>query len=257
MPRLDQPPGRKKRRGAGKKSKPGDPAASGARGLHTRVKSAKGRRQASTLWLQRQLNDPYVAAAQRDGYRSRAAYKLIELDDRFHLFAPGTRVLDLGAAPGSWAQVAVSRINADGSKGNRSAKGTLLGIDLLEMVELPGADLITLDFLSEDAEDRIKDMLGGPVDVVLSDMAAPVTGHRPTDHLRTLSLCEDAFQFACQILRPGGSLVAKIFQGGTEKELLFQMRQRFSTVKHAKPKASRAESSESYVVALGFEPSAD
>lgn len=255
MARLDQPPGR--RRGGGKQRKSSDPSASGRRGHHTRVRTAKGRRQSSTMWLQRQLNDPYVAAAQRDGYRSRAAYKLIELDDRFHLLSPGARVLDLGAAPGSWAQVAVQRINADGASGKGKEQGSLVGIDLLEMVDVPGATLLTLDFLADDAAERIKAAFNGPVDVVLSDMAAAVTGHRPTDHLRTLSLCEDAFHFACTILKTGGSFVAKIFQGGTERELLEEMRRHFKSVRHAKPKASRQDSSEMYVVATGFKGRAE
>ncbi len=215
--------------------------------LHTRVKTARSRTLSSTRWLQRQLNDPYVAAAKRAGYRSRAAWKLVELDDRYHLLKPGARVLDLGAAPGGWTQVAVDRVAA-GSPGG----GTVLAVDLNEMAPVAGARFELLDFLSSDAEARVIAALEGMVDVVLSDMAAPATGHRQTDHLRIMALCEAALAFAVQVLNPGGSFVAKVLKGGTENALLLRMKQSFRTVRHAKPQASRKDSAEAYVVATGF-----
>lgn len=218
------------------------------RGLHTRVKTAKGRRMSSTLWLQRQLNDPYVQEAKRLGYRSRAAFKLIELDDKFHFLKPGARIIDLGAAPGGWTQVSMQRI------GN---KGHVIGIDLLEIEAVAGADLIQGDFLEDDAPDRIKALMGGPADVVLSDMAASSTGHPQTDHLRIIGLLEVAIDFAVEVLAPGGSFVGKVLQGGTENQLLTLLKQSFKSVKHAKPPASRADSAEVYVVATGFKGRAE
>lgn len=215
----------------------------GNRGLHTRVKTAKGRRLSSTRWLQRQLNDPYVQEAKRLGYRSRAAFKLIELDDKFRFLKKGAKVIDLGAAPGGWTQVTMERIG-DG--------GHVIGIDLQEMEAIPGADLIQGDFLDDDAPDRLKALLGGQADIVLSDMAAASTGHPQTDHLRIMGLLEVAADFAADVLAPGGTFVGKVLQGGTENELLAALKRDFKTVKHAKPPASRSDSAEIYVVATGF-----
>ncbi len=220
----------------------------GARGLATRLKTATGRSTSSQAWLNRQLNDPYVAAAQKEGWRSRAAYKLVQLDDRFKLLKPGDRVVDLGAAPGGWTQVAVQRVGKNGS---------VLAVDINPMDPVPGATVIQLDFLSEGADRKVMDMLGGPVDVVLSDMASPATGHRQTDHIRIMALCEIAIDFAERVLKPGGHFACKVLKGGTENHLLTTMKQLFSEVKHAKPDASRKDSSESYVVALGFRGRSD
>jgi len=217
------------------------------RGLHQRVKTAAKRTVSSTRWLERQLNDPYVLEAKKLGYRSRAAFKLLQLDDRFKILRPGTRLVDLGAAPGGWTQVAVERIGTQGKGG-----GKVVGIDILDWGEVPGATTLVGDFLADDAPDRLRDALGGPADVVLSDMAAPTTGHPPTDHLRIIHLCEVALDFAITILAPGGCFVAKVFKGGTERALLDLLKRSFTTVRHAKPAASRAESAETYVVATGF-----
>jgi len=216
---------------------------SGGRDLTVRVKTARGRKKSSTKWLERQLNDPYVQQAKRDGYRSRAAYKLLELDEKFHIFKAGQRVLDLGAAPGGWSQIAVDRIGS---------KGRVLGVDLLEVSPLAGAEFMVKDFNDEDAPDVIRAALGGKADVVMSDMAANTTGHPPTDHLRIIALCELAYDFATEVLSDGGTFLCKVLQGGTEGELLKLMKRDFTSVKHAKPKASRADSAESYVVATGF-----
>ncbi len=222
----------------------------GSRDLAVRVKSGKGRSLASKLWLERQLNDPYVAQAKRDGWRSRAAYKLIEIDDKNHLFAPGGRVVDLGAAPGGWSQIAARRVVAvDG-------RGRVVAIDLLEMDPIPGVEVLQLDFLAADAPDRLKGLLGGPADVVLSDMAANATGHRKTDHLKIMALAETAAMFAGEVLRPGGAFLCKVLQGGTENELLAALKRDFATVKHVKPAASRPDSAELYVLATGFRRSA-
>ncbi len=214
------------------------------RQLHQKVKTAKGRRLSSTRWLQRQLNDPYVAEAKKKGYRSRAAFKLIELDDRFNFLKPGMRVLDLGAAPGGWAQVVMER-----TKGGR-----VLAVDLQEIGPLPGAQVLQLDFLADDAETVLLEALDGSPDVVLSDMSPAATGHAATDHLRIVGLVEAAFDFACRALAPNGVFVAKVFQGGTEDTLLTLMKRRFATVKHAKPPSSRKQSAEMYVIAQGFRP---
>lgn len=219
-----------------------------ARDLTVRVKTARGRTNSSARWLQRQLNDPYVQEAQRQGLRSRAAFKLMELDDRFHILKPGLRVVDLGAAPGGWTTVAVDRTQA------RTGKGQVVGIDILEWDVVEGAQCLTHDFMEPDAPDLLKAALGGPADVVLSDMAAPTTGHRQTDHLRVMALAETAWDFAESVLAEGGTFCCKVFQGGTEDTLLARMKARCKTVKHAKPAASRAESPEVYVIAQGFRP---
>ena len=216
---------------------------SGARPLAVRVKSARRRKPSSTEWLERQLNDPFVAEAHRLGYRSRAAFKLIQLDQRFHLLAAGRRILDLGCAPGGWAQVATQRVGR---------KGTVVGIDLNPTDALAGAVLVAGDFRDAAAAVRLRELLGGPADLVLSDMAAPTTGHAATDHLRIIALAEEAFALAATILKPGGAFVAKVFQGGTEGELLAALKRGFAEVRHAKPAASRAESAETYVVAKGY-----
>ena len=215
----------------------------GARRLKVKVRTAKGRRISSTRWLQRQLNDPYVAEAKRAGYRSRAAWKLAQLDDRLHLLKPGARVVDLGAAPGGWTQVALERVGPGGE---------VVAVDCAEMEPVAGATMLRLDMRDADAPAAIRDALGGPVDLVLSDMAAPVTGHRQTDHLRTVALCEAAADFAAAVLRPGGAFVTKVFQGGAEGGLLAELKRLFAQVRHVKPPASRDESPETYLVATGF-----
>ena len=223
----------------------------GQRELKTRVKTARGRKLSSTRWLERQLNDPYVHAARREGYRSRAAFKLVELDDRLRFLVPGARVVDLGCAPGGWLQVAVKRVNALGEK-NGKAVGTVLGVDIQPTEPVAGAEILELDFLAEEADRIVRNALGGQADVVLSDMAAPASGHRATDHLRIIALAETAAYFAFEVLAEGGTFVAKVLQGGTEGELLALLKQRFAKVSHIKPPASRADSAEVYVVATGF-----
>jgi len=218
----------------------------GGRSLKTRVKTARKRTLSSTLWLQRQLNDPYVAQAKREGLRSRAAFKLIEIDERYHFLKPGQKIVDLGAAPGGWSQAAAARTGA------AEGKGKIIGIDLLEIEPLPGAEFKVMDFLDEDAPDLLIAWLGGKADVVLSDMAANATGHKKTDHLRIIGLVELAADFACKALAPGGAFLAKVFQGGTENELLARLKRDFAVVRHVKPQASRADSSELYVLATGF-----
>jgi len=207
------------------------------------VKTANKRSLSSQKWLERQLNDPYVARAKREGYRSRAAYKLLEIDEKYHLLKPGQRVVDLGAAPGGWSQIAARKVGP---------KGKVVGIDLLPIDPMPGVDFIQLDFLDESAPGKLIDMLGGPADVVMSDMAANTTGHKKTDHLRIMGLAEAAIYFAREILAPGGIFIAKVFQGGTESELLADLKRDFSVVRHVKPAASRADSAELYVMATGF-----
>jgi 23S rRNA (uridine2552-2'-O)-methyltransferase len=214
----------------------------GERRLKVKVKD-KRKSESSRKWLARQLNDPYVARAKRDGYRSRAAYKLIEIDDKHHLLKHGGRVADLGAAPGGWSQVAQKRVGAS---------GRVVGIDILEIGEIPGVEFATIDFLDPAAPDTLKEMLGGPVDVVLSDMAANATGHRQTDHLKIMALVEAAAEFASEVLKPGGAFLAKVIQGGTEVALLAALKRDFTTVKHVKPAASRSDSAELYVLATGF-----
>ena len=229
---------------------PGKVKGSGTRGLKTRVKTARGRSTSSTRWLQRQLNDPFVAEARRLGYRSRAAFKLVEIDDKYQLLKPGAAVVDLGAAPGGWTQIAAERVGSAGAKGGKAGK--VVAIDLLEFESISGVDGIVLDFLDPQAPDRLKEMLGGEADIVLSDMAPNTTGHKQTDHLRIVALVEAALDFACEVLGPGGAFVAKVWSGGTEGELLAAMKRDFETVRHFKPKSSRAEAAEVYVVATGF-----
>jgi len=214
----------------------------GERELKVRVKD-KRKSPSSKVWLQRQLNDPYVARAKREGFRSRAAFKLIEIDDKHRVLKRGAKVVDLGAAPGGWSQVAAKRIGE---------KGHVVGIDLLEMDEIPGVTFAQIDFLANDAPGRLKEMLGGPADIVLSDMAANATGHRQTDHLKIVALVEAAAEFAAEVLKPGGSFLAKVIQGGTEGTLLAALKRDFASVKHVKPAASRADSAELYVLATGF-----
>jgi 23S rRNA (uridine2552-2'-O)-methyltransferase len=216
------------------------------RELKTRVKTGKTRSLSSKLWLERQLNDPYVARAKREGLRSRAAYKLQEIDSKQHLFKSGMRVVDLGAAPGGWSQVAAKRI------GGGDGRGKVIAIDVLDMPTISGVDFVQLDFLDRAAPDRLKAMLGGEADIVLSDMAANATGHRKTDHIRIMALAEAAAEFATEVLAPGGAFLCKVLQGGTEATLLVRLKRDFKSVKHVKPAASRADSAELYLLATGF-----
>jgi 23S rRNA (uridine2552-2'-O)-methyltransferase len=227
----------------------------GQRELKQRVKTARGRKISSTKWLERQLNDPYVHRARSEGYRGRAAFKLLEIDEKFRFLTPGARVVDLGCAPGGWLQVAIPRINADGERAGKPV-GFALGVDLQVVEPIAGATLLKLDFLDEDADDVVKTALNGPADVVLSDMAAASSGHRATDHLRIIALCEAAAYFAFDVLTEGGVFVAKVLQGGAERVLLTLLKQRFAKVQHFKPPASRKDSAEMYVVATGFRPEA-
>ena len=212
------------------------------RWLKVRVKD-KRKSQSSRRWLERQLNDPYVVRAKREGLRSRAAFKLTEIDDKHRLLKAGARVVDLGAAPGGWSQVAAKRVGES---------GRVVAIDILEMDEIAGVDFARIDFLDPQAPDKLKAMLGGPADVVLSDMAANATGHRRTDHLKVMALVEAAAEFACEVLKPGGAFLAKVIQGGTEGMLLAALKRDFASVKHVKPSASRSDSAELYVLATGF-----
>ncbi len=221
---------------------------SGARNLKQRVKTAHKRSLSSQKWLERQLNDPYVARAKREGYRSRAAFKLLEIDEKYHILKPGQRIVDLGAAPGGWSQIAAKKVGP---------KGKVVGIDLLPIDPMPGVEFIQLDFLDESAPGKLIEMLGGPADVVMSDMAANTTGHKKTDHLRIIGLAEAAIYFAREILAPGGIFIAKVFQGGTENQLLADLKRDFAVVRHVKPAASRADSAELYVLATGFRGRAD
>jgi 23S rRNA (uridine2552-2'-O)-methyltransferase len=223
----------------------------GQRDLKVRVKTARGRKASSTRWLQRQLNDPYVRQAKAEGYRGRAAYKLIELDDRYGFLVPGARVVDLGAAPGGWSQVAAARVNADGAQAD-AARGAVLAVDLREIDPIPGVDCHVLDFMDEGADLQVRDWIGGGADVILSDMAASSSGHRQTDHLRIVALCEAAADLAFDLLAPGGTFVAKVLAGGAEGALQARLKQRFDKVANIKPPASRADSAEKYVVATGF-----
>lgn len=217
----------------------------GQRHKTVKLRTAAGRTNSSQRWLERQLNDPYVAESKRLGYRSRAAFKLLQLDEKFRFLKPGLRVVDLGAAPGGWTQVAVAATKAP-------ERGQVIGIDILPVEPIAGSEILLADFMEADAPDMLKALLGGPVDIVLSDMAAATTGHTPTDHLRIVGLCEAALDFAEDVLAPNGCFVAKVFQGGSEGELLARLKRLFRVVKHAKPDASRAESAETYVVATGF-----
>ena len=223
----------------------------GQRELRAKVKTARGRKLSSTLWLERQLNDPYVQRAKREGYRGRAAYKIMELDDKFRFLVPGARVVDLGCAPGGWCQVAVPRINALGEKKGK-AVGRIIGVDLQEVDAIAGAELFVLDFLADGADEQVKAWLGGRADVVMSDMAAASSGHKQTDHIRIVALCEAAAEFAFDVLEPGGTFVAKVLAGGAEGGLQKLLKQRFDKVVNVKPPASRADSSEKFVVATGF-----
>jgi len=223
----------------------------GQRDLKVNVKTARGRKLSSTLWLQRQLNDPYVKRAQSEGYRGRAAFKIMEVDDKFRFLVPGARVVDLGCAPGGWLQVAVKRINTLGEKKGKSI-GRILGIDLQEMEAIAGAEIHLLDFMADDADQQVKAWLNGKADVVMSDMAASASGHKQTDHLRIIALCEAAAYFAFDVLEEGGTFVAKVLAGGAEGELQKLLKQKFTKVANMKPPASRADSSEKFVVATGF-----
>ncbi len=221
---------------------------SGARNLKQRVKTAHKRTLSSQKWLERQLNDPYVARAKREGYRSRAAFKLLEIDEKYHILKPGQRIVDLGAAPGGWSQIAARKVGS---------KGKVVGIDLLPIDPMPDVEFIQLDFLDESAPGKLIEMLGGQADVVMSDMAANTTGHKKTDHLRIIGLAEAAIYFAREILAPGGAFIAKVFQGGTENQLLADLKRDFAVVRHVKPAASRADSAELYVMATGFRGQAE
>ena len=223
----------------------------GQRDLRVRVKSAKGRRLSSTLWLERQLNDPYVQRAKKEGYRGRAAYKILELDDKFRFLVPGARVVDLGCAPGGWLQVAVPRINALGQKKGKKT-GRILGVDLQEVEPVAGAEVHVLDFMEDDADQKVMRWLNGAADVVMSDMAAASSGHKQTDHLRIMALCEAAAWFSFDVLEAGGTFIAKVLAGGAEGDLQKILKQNFTKVAHVKPGASRADSSEKFVVATGF-----
>jgi 23S rRNA (uridine2552-2'-O)-methyltransferase len=214
--------------------------------LHVTVKSGGKRKLSSKLWLERQLNDPYVAKAKAQGFRSRAAFKLLEIDDKYRLLKPGMTVVDLGAAPGGWSQIAAKRVGA------ADGKGKVVAIDLLEMPEIPGVSFAQLDFLADDAPAKLIAMMGGRADIVMSDMAANTTGHRKTDQLRMVGLVETAAAFAADVLKPGGTFVAKVFQSGADAELVAQLKRDFASVKHVKPASSRQDSSERYVLATGF-----
>ncbi|HEX9169945.1 MAG TPA: RlmE family RNA methyltransferase [Roseiarcus sp.] len=227
-------------------TKSGGSGREGGRALKTRVKTARKRSLASTLWLERQLNDPYVAQARRDGYRSRAAYKLIEIDDKYRLLKPGQRIVDLGSAPGGWSQAASARVKA------REGRGRVIAIDLQEMDAIDGVEFRQMDFHDSEAPARLREWLGGPADGVLSDMAANATGHRKTDQLRIVGLVELAADFAGEALAPGGFFLAKVLQGGAEGDLLARLKREFASVRHVKPKASRADSAELYLLATGF-----
>jgi 23S rRNA (uridine2552-2'-O)-methyltransferase len=219
----------------------------GERGLRVRVKTARQRKLSSTRWLERQLNDPYVAQAKREGFRSRAAYKLAEIDDKYHLLKPGDAVIDLGAAPGGWSQIAARRVKSE------AGGGLVVAIDITPVDALPGVTFLHADFMDDKAPAALIAALGGRrPDAVLSDMASPATGHRQTDHLRIMALCEAALHFAIEVLTPGGAFLCKVLQGGTASELLDGLKQNFAVVRHVKPKASRADSSELYVLATGF-----
>ena len=227
---------------AGRKGRGGDDR------LTVRLRAGKRRTASSRRWLERQINDPYVAAASKEGLRSRAAFKLIEIDEKFRLLAPGRRVVDLGAAPGSWTQVAVARVCA----GRNTADGRVVAVDLRPMDPVPGAVVIEGDALAPETRATMIEALGGPADLVLSDMSVPATGHKGTDHLRIVALCEAAYAFAEEALAPGGAFVCKVLKGGAEAGLLAEIRRGFAAVKHAKPRASRVESAEVYLVATGF-----
>jgi 23S rRNA (uridine2552-2'-O)-methyltransferase len=230
----------------------GGPSRSDRDGLKTRVRTAKSRKVSSTRWLQRQLNDPYVVKARKEGYRSRAAYKLLEIDAKYKLLKPGQRIVDLGSAPGGWSQIA-SRVTGS-AEGRPGAK--VIGIDLIDVDPIPGVIFEKIDFNADHAPERLRELLGGQAHGVLSDMAANTTGHKKTDQIRIAMLVELAADFAVTVLEPGGFFLAKVFQGGTESELMAMLKKRFATVRHIKPPASRADSSEYYLLATGFRPEA-
>ncbi|RBW57860.1 RlmE family RNA methyltransferase [Ruegeria sp. A3M17] len=223
----------------------------GQRDLKVKVKTARGRKLSSTRWLERQLNDPYVKRAQVEGYRGRAAFKILELDEKYRFLVPGARVVDLGCAPGGWLQVAVKRVNALGERSGKRI-GTVLGVDLQEVEPVAGAEAHVLDFMEDDADDKVKEWLGGKADVVMSDMAASASGHKQTDHMRIMALCETAAYFAFDVLEEGGTFVAKVLAGGAEGDLQKLLKQKFDKVANVKPPASRSDSSEKFVVATGF-----
>lgn len=223
----------------------------GQRDLTVKVKTARGRRSSSTRWLQRQLNDPYVKRAQAEGYRGRAAFKIMELDDKYRFLVPGARVVDLGCAPGGWCQVAVPRVNALGDRAGK-AQGRILGVDLQTVEPIAGAEIHQLDFMEDGADAAVKAWLGGRADVVMSDMAASSSGHKQTDHLRIIALCDAAADLAFDVLEEGGTFVSKVLAGGAEGELQKLLKQRFAKVANVKPPASRSDSAEKFVVATGF-----
>ncbi len=229
----------------------GNTSGRGQRDLKVKVKTARGRTLSSTRWLERQLNDPYVKRAQSEGMRGRAAYKILEIDDKYRFFRAGMRVVDLGCAPGGWCQVAVKRVNALGEKPGKPV-GRVLGVDLQEVEPIAGAETHVIDFMADDADDAVKDLLGGKADIVISDMAAASSGHKQTDHLRIIALCEAAAYFAFDVLEEDGVFVAKVLAGGAEGDLQKLLKQKFRKVANFKPPASRADSSEKYVVATGF-----
>ncbi|MEP2782134.1 MAG: RlmE family RNA methyltransferase [Pseudoruegeria sp.] len=234
---------------AGNKS--GNNSGRGQRDLRVKVKTARGRKLSSTLWLQRQLNDPYVKRAKLEGMRGRAAFKISEIDDKYRFLVPGARIVDLGCAPGGWLQVAVKRVNALGEKSGKSV-GTVLGVDLQEVEPVAGSIAYVLDFMEDDADLKVKEWLNGKADVVMSDMAAASSGHKQTDHLRIIALCEAAAYFAFDVLEEGGTFVAKVLAGGAEGDLQKLLKQKFTKVQNFKPGASRSDSSEKFVVATGF-----
>ncbi len=225
----------------------------GERGLAERVKTARGRKISSTRWLQRQLNDPYVKMAKAEGYRGRAAYKIREIDDRFQFLTQGKSVVDLGAAPGGWSQIAAQRVNSNGQNPKKKI-GKVIALDLQAIDPLDGVEIIEMDFLEDGAEDAIKELLGGSADIVLSDMAPFTTGHKATDHLRIMTLVEAAAHFAIEILSEDGVFVAKVFEGGATGEIMTTLKQYFTKTYHMKPPSSRQDSSEKFLIATGFKP---
>ena len=223
----------------------------GQRDLKVKVKSARGKTVSQVKWLQRQLNDPYVKRAQLEGFRGRAAFKILELNEKYNFLIPGSKVVDLGCAPGGWSQVSVDLVNALGVKKNVKI-GSVIGIDLQEVEVLPGAKFYQLDFMADDADLEVKKILDGKANVVMSDMAASSSGHKKTDHLRIMALCETAAYFAFDVLEEGGTFVAKVLAGGAESDLQTLLKQKFTKVHNVKPPSSRSDSSENFVVALGF-----
>ena len=223
----------------------------GQRDLKVKVKSARGKTVSQVKWLQRQLNDPYVKRAQLEGFRGRAAFKILELNEKFNFLLPGSKVVDLGCAPGGWSQVAVELVNALGVKKNIKI-GSVIGIDLQEMESLPGATFHQIDFMDNDADIKVKNILEGKANVVMSDMAASSSGHKKTDHLRIMALCETAAYFAFDVLETGGTFIAKVLAGGAESDLQILLKQKFTKVHNVKPPSSRSDSSEKFVVAIGF-----